>query len=123
MAGRVEKEKQRKERMESRLAQRTGKSTLDRHIEKLIKAIKEGKIKPVPMPKKGGIGGTAPNMKDWFKKQINKSKESESREERLRLLGKAGGNAKGGKLKHGGKAKKKYGVVGKPTLKKGGKAK
>jgi rRNA-processing protein FCF1 len=34
-------------------------------------------------------------------------------------------NAKGGKLKlaHGGKAKKKYGVVGKPILKKGGKAK
>jgi len=34
-------------------------------------------------------------------------------------------NAKGGKLKlaHGGKAKKKYGVVGKPRmLKKGGKA-
>ena len=30
---------------------------------------------------------------------------------------------KGGKLAHGGKAKKKYGVVGKPTLRKGGKAK
>ena len=31
-------------------------------------------------------------------------------------------NSKGGKLKHGGKAKKKYGVVGKPKLRKGGKA-
>ena len=30
-------------------------------------------------------------------------------------------SSKGGKLKHGGKAKKKYGVVGKLTLRKGGK--
>jgi hypothetical protein len=39
------------------------------------------------------------------------------------LLTRLGKSSKKGKphLKHGGKAKKKYGVVGKPTLKKGGK--
>jgi hypothetical protein len=112
MAGRLEKEKKRKQRTESRLAQRTGKSTLDRQIERLIKAIKEGKIKPAPMP-----SYKAPDMKEWFQKKLDRLEKSKKEDERLRLLGKAGGNAKGGKLKHGGKAKKMK------AYSKGGKAK
>ena len=114
VVGLVAKAKRRKQVSESRLAQRTGKSTLDRQIERLIKAIKEGKVKPAPMPK---LEGKVPGMKDWFKKHLDKFEESKGREERLRLLGKASGNAKGGKLKHGGKAKKMK------AYSKGGKAK
>ena len=102
MAGRLEKEKKRKQRTESRLAQRTGKSTLDRQIEKLIKAIKEGKVKPAPMPK---LEGKAPGMKDWFKKHLDKFEESKGREERLRLLAKGGKAKKMRAYSKGGKAK------------------
>ena len=102
MAGRLEKEKKRKQRMESRLAQRTGKSTFDRQIEKLIKAIKEGKVKPAPMPK---LEGKAPGMKDWFKKHLDKFEESKGREERLRLLAKGGKAKKMRAYSKGGKAK------------------
>ena len=102
MAGRLEKEKKRKQRTESRLAQRTGKSTLDRQIERLIKAIKEGKVKPAPMPK---LEGKAPGMKDWFKKHLDKFEESKGREERLRLLAKGGKAKKMKTYSKGGKAK------------------
>ena len=102
MAGRLEKEKKRKQRTESRLAQRTGKSTLDRQIERLIKAIKEGKVKPAPMPK---LKGKAPGMKDWFKKHLDKFEESKGREERLRLLAKGGKAKKMRAYSKGGKAK------------------
>tara|TARA_R100000008_G_C3538761_1_gene143590 strand:+ start:69 stop:272 length:204 start_codon:yes stop_codon:yes gene_type:complete len=42
MAGRIQKEIKRKKRTESRMAQRTGKSTKDRVIEKLLKNLKKG---------------------------------------------------------------------------------
>ena len=119
MAGRLEKEKKRKQRTESRLAQRTGKSTLDRQIEKLIKAIKEGKIKPAPMP-----SYKAPDMKEWFQKKLDRLEKSKKEDERLRLLkgaiskeSKIQNKSKGGKLKKGGKAKKMR------VYSKGGKAK
>mgnify|MGYP003149443575 CR=1 FL=1 len=100
MAGRLEKEKKRKQRTESRLAQRTGKSTLDRQIERLIKAIKEGKIKPAPMPK-----GIAPGMKEWFQKKLDRLEKSKKEDERLRLLAKGGKAKKMRAYSKGGKAK------------------
>ena len=102
VVGLVAKAKRRKQVSESRLAQRTGKSTLDRQIEKLIKAIKEGKVKPAPMPK---LEGKAPGMKDWFKKHLDKFEESKGREERLRLLAKGGKAKKMRAYSKGGKAK------------------
>ena len=42
IVGRIEKEKMRKKRTESRLAQRTGKSSKDRMIENFIDRIKKG---------------------------------------------------------------------------------
>ena len=42
MSGRAQKEINRKKRTESRMAQRTGKSTKDRAIEKLLKNLKPG---------------------------------------------------------------------------------
>ena len=43
VVGRIEKEKMRKKRTESRLAQRTGKSSRDRMIENFIDKIKKGR--------------------------------------------------------------------------------
>ena len=66
MVGLVAKAKRRKKVSESRLAQRTGKSTRDRQIESLIKAIKEGKFKPAPMPSLKG------ELKDEQYKKLRK---------------------------------------------------
>jgi hypothetical protein len=108
VVGLVAKAKRRKQVSESRLAQRTGKSTVDRQIEKIIKAIKEGKFKPFPMPKIDWKD-KAPSMKDWsdeaFKKKLDKFEESKGREERLRLLAKGGKAKKMKAYSKGGKAK------------------
>ena len=104
VVGLVAKAKRRKQVSESRLAQRTGKSTLDRQIEKLIKAIKEGKFKPAPMPKIDWKD-KAPGMKEWFQKKLDRLEEGKGREERLRLLAKGGKAKKMKAYSKGGKAK------------------
>ena len=102
--GLAAKAKRRKQVSESRLAQRTGISATDRKLRELLKklTIETGKYE---FPKK------RPKI-DW-EKLFPKLKEFK--------LPKKVKPLEVGNMKHGGKAKKKYGVVGKPTLKKGGK--
>ena len=109
MAGRLEKEKKRKQRTESRLAQRTGKSTEEREFRKRLKQWLDGLKKKtgVRYHQKPFIGP------DWDVKGLT----SKEKRERKKQAEKYQANAKGGKLKKGGKTKKMR------VYSKGGKAK
>ena len=112
------------------MAQRTGMSTERRMIKKLAAWFKKHRKELEPFKgreKKEKKPEKKPERKFedlpyWEKRKFWNTPRGKN----YQLLGdkKGAGSKKGGKLKlmHGGKAKKKYGVVGKPTLRKGGKA-
>ena len=116
--GLAAKAKRRKQVSESRLAQRTGISAEDRKLRELLKKL-TGKTEFPKKKPKIDWDKLLPRLKKFKlkKKPLYKKEYGKKYREKYHQLLESVGD-----MKHGGKAKKKYGVVGKPTLKKGGKA-